>query len=131
MNYNRSLSFLKLLKIFLLPYFILSENQCDDIFQYIFTNNHHKSIKKKCQCAGWEKSNKSIFYFFKMNTNISTSFRRSILISFWIDMTSICTCTLSMSKQTMNSKLVCMRYIIWKYFGKWCEAKCLTCNDFS
>jgi hypothetical protein len=47
---------------------------------------------------------------FKINTKISTSFRRSMLISFWIDMTSIC--TLSMS-------------------GKWCEAKCLMCNDFS
>jgi hypothetical protein len=22
-------------------------------------------------------------------------------------------------------------FIIWKYFGKWCEAKCLMCNDFS
>ena len=29
--------------------------------------------------------NKSIYYFFKINTNISTSFRRSMLISFWID----------------------------------------------
>ena len=29
--------------------------------------------------------NKSIYYFFKINTKISTSFRRSILISFWID----------------------------------------------
>jgi hypothetical protein len=31
------------------------DNQCYDIFQYIFTDNHHKSIiKKKCQGAGWE-----------------------------------------------------------------------------
>jgi hypothetical protein len=22
-------------------------------------------------------------------------------------------------------------FIIWKYFGKWSEAKCLMCNDFS
>ena len=22
-------------------------------------------------------------------------------------------------------------FILWKYFGKWCEAKCLMCNDFS
>ena len=29
--------------------------------------------------------NKSIYYFFKINTKISTSFRRSMLISFWID----------------------------------------------
>ena len=29
--------------------------------------------------------NKSIYYFFKINTQISTSFRRSMLISFWID----------------------------------------------
>jgi hypothetical protein len=28
--------------------------------------------------------NKSIYYFFKINTKISTSFRRSMLISFWI-----------------------------------------------
>jgi hypothetical protein len=28
------------------------DNQCDDIFQYIFTDNHHKSIKKKCPGAG-------------------------------------------------------------------------------
>jgi hypothetical protein len=20
-------------------------------------------------------------------------------------------------------------FIVWKYFGKWCEAKCLMCND--
>jgi hypothetical protein len=26
---------------------ILNDNQCDDIFQYIFTDNHHKSIEKK------------------------------------------------------------------------------------
>jgi hypothetical protein len=29
--------------------------------------------------------NKTIYYFFKINTKISTSFRRSMLISFWID----------------------------------------------
>jgi hypothetical protein len=29
--------------------------------------------------------NKSIYYFFKINTKISTSFRPSMLISFWID----------------------------------------------
>ena len=29
--------------------------------------------------------NKSIYYFFKINTKISTSFQRSMLISFWID----------------------------------------------
>ena len=29
--------------------------------------------------------NKSIYYFFKINTKISTSFRQSMLISFWID----------------------------------------------
>jgi hypothetical protein len=29
--------------------------------------------------------NKYIYYFFKINTKISTSFRRSMLISFWID----------------------------------------------
>ena len=29
--------------------------------------------------------NKSIYYFFKINNKISTSFRRSLLISFWID----------------------------------------------
>jgi hypothetical protein len=28
--------------------------------------------------------NKTIYYFFKINTKISTSFRRSMLISFWI-----------------------------------------------
>ena len=31
--------------------------------------------------------NKSIYYFFKINTKISTSFRRSMLISFWINVT--------------------------------------------
>jgi hypothetical protein len=42
-------------------------------------------------------ANKSIYYFFKVNTKLSTSFRQSMLIlSFWIDMTSII-CTLSMS----------------------------------
>ena len=39
--------------------------------------------------------NKSIYYFFKVNTRISTSFRQSMLISFWIDMTSICTLSMS------------------------------------
>jgi hypothetical protein len=39
--------------------------------------------------------NKSIYYFFKVNTKISTSFRRSMLVSFWIDMTSICTLSMS------------------------------------
>ena len=29
--------------------------------------------------------NKSIYYFFKINTKISTTFRRSMLISFWIN----------------------------------------------
>jgi hypothetical protein len=32
--------------------------------------------------------NKPIYYFFKVNTKISTSFRQSMLISFWIDMIS-------------------------------------------
>jgi hypothetical protein len=36
--------------------------------------------------------NKSIYYFFQVNTNISTSFRQSMLISFWIDMTSLKLC---------------------------------------
>jgi hypothetical protein len=35
------------------------------------------------------------YYFFKVNTNISTSFRQSMLISFWIDMVSICTLSMS------------------------------------
>ena len=33
--------------------------------------------------------NKSIYYFFKINTKISTSFWQSMLISFWIDVPGV------------------------------------------
>jgi hypothetical protein len=31
------------------PNFILNDNQCDYIFQYIFSDNHHKSIEKNAK----------------------------------------------------------------------------------
>ena len=34
---------------FVYRYFILNGNKCDDIFQYMFTDNHHKSIKKNAK----------------------------------------------------------------------------------
>jgi hypothetical protein len=41
--------------------------------------------KKNSNMTKFYWPNKSIYYFFKINTQISTSFRRSVLISFWID----------------------------------------------
>ena len=42
-------------------------------------------FKKNSNMTEFYCPNKSIYYFFKINTKISTSFRRSMLISFWID----------------------------------------------
>ena len=41
-----------------------------------------KCLKKNSNMTKFYCPNKSIYYFFKINTNISTSFRRSMLISF-------------------------------------------------
>jgi hypothetical protein len=42
-------------------------------------------LKKISNMTKFYCPNKSIYYFFKINTKISTSFRRSMLRSFWID----------------------------------------------
>ena len=34
-------------------------------------------------------------------------------------------------REVQYLKIVFFFFIIWKYFGKWFEAKCLICNDFS
>ena len=44
-----------------------------------------KVFKKISNTTKFYCPNKSIYYFFRTNTKISTSFRRSMLISFWID----------------------------------------------
>ena len=41
-----------------------------------------KCLKKISNMTKFYCPNKSIYYFFKINTKISTSFRRSMLISF-------------------------------------------------
>ena len=41
-----------------------------------------KCLKKISNKTKFYCPNKSIYYFFKINTKISTSFRRSVLISF-------------------------------------------------
>jgi hypothetical protein len=43
-----------------------------------------KCLNKISNMTKFYCPNKSIYYFFKFNTLISTSFRRSMLISFWI-----------------------------------------------
>jgi hypothetical protein len=47
-------------------YFILNDNQCDHIFQYIFTDNHHKSIKKMPRCGLREVQYLKIAFFYTM-----------------------------------------------------------------
>ena len=66
-------------------------------------NNINKSAQitfkfqfiRKCQISNYYIQISLSITSFKINTTISTSFRRSMLISFWIDMTSICTLSMS------------------------------------
>ena len=59
----------------------------------VFYNKHN--FKTYSNMTKFYSPNKSIYYFFKVNTKISTSFRQSMLISFWIDMISICALSMS------------------------------------
>ena len=64
---------------------VVRKNVLEYIIALVVVKN--KVRLKKClkNMTKFYCPNKSIYYFFKINTKISTSFRRSMLIGFWID----------------------------------------------
>jgi hypothetical protein len=64
---------------FILTILITEDDHSHIVFDWIKISN-----MTKFYCP-----NKSIYYFFKINTKISTSFRRAMLKSFWIDVPGV------------------------------------------
>ena len=72
---------------------VVRKNVLEYIIAWVVVKN--KVRLKNSNMTKFYCPNTSIYYFFKVNTKMWTSFRQSMLIRFWIDMTSICILSMS------------------------------------